>query len=167
MKLIFLFFVYSFGGWILEGIFNRVTVGSFSKDNFLKLPIKPMYGISMILLVTLASLYQNWVAIVFGSFIIPSLVEFTTGTLLELHTGRKWWDYSSMKFNLAGHVCLVFSFSWMVLSIFVIYFIQPLLATAYSSAESLFVTISILLTFVFIFDSIVSITRHNCRRKPA
>ena len=36
------FLIYSFLGWILEGLFNRIKTGSFSKPNFLHGPVKPM-----------------------------------------------------------------------------------------------------------------------------
>lgn len=164
MQILFYFFVYALGGWLLEGTFNLVTTGSFSKDNFLKLPIKPMYGISMVLLILTANTFPNWLAIAFGSLIIPTVIEFTTGTLLEVYTARKWWDYSSSKYNLGGHICLTFSFSWMILSILVIYFVHPIIATVYFSVENLCIAITTLLLCSFVFDSIFSIIRLNGKR---
>lgn len=41
---------YSFGGWLLEGLYHLLMTGSFWKANFLLGPFKPMYGIAAVLL---------------------------------------------------------------------------------------------------------------------
>ena len=47
------FLIYSFLGWVLEGIFHLAKEGTFHKPNFLHGPVKPMYGFAGVLLAVL------------------------------------------------------------------------------------------------------------------
>jgi hypothetical protein len=51
-----------------------------------------------------------------GSGII-TIIEFLVGVVVNIW--QKWnvWDYSEMKFNLLGQICLLYSFLWFLLSV--------------------------------------------------
>ena len=49
-----------------------------------------------------------------GSGIITAY-EFTVGCLVNLKLGWNVWDYSGLPLNLAGQICLLFSFLWFLL----------------------------------------------------
>lgn len=53
---------------------------------------------------------------VLGSLVITS-VEFMVGCVVNLKLKLDVWDYSDMKFNLLGQVCLVYSVLWGLLCI--------------------------------------------------
>ncbi len=43
-------------------------------------------------------------------------VEIITGFIVNINLNLHVWDYSDMKFNLAGQVCLLYSVLWFFLS---------------------------------------------------
>lgn len=50
-----------------------------------------------------------------GAFI--TAVEFLFGVIFNIILKKKVWDYSSMPFNIAGQICLLYSAIWTVISI--------------------------------------------------
>lgn len=127
---IFHFLVYSFLGWLIEGFFNLATKGSFSKPNFLLLPLKPMYGITAALLLTLKGVLPLY-GFILCVLILPTLVEYCTAFLLYKYLNLKYWDYSECPHQLSGYICLRFSIYWVFLSIILLYTLQPLVANLY------------------------------------
>lgn len=52
----------------------------------------------------------------FYSSLMITIVEFFAGLLLNVILNLNIWDYSNMKFNLMGQICLLYSFLWFFLS---------------------------------------------------
>lgn len=46
---------------------------------------------------------------------IITLVEFAVGCVVNLWLGWNVWDYSMLRFQVLGQVCLLFSFLWFLL----------------------------------------------------
>lgn len=127
----FYFFIYSFLGWNIEGLFNLSTQGRFIKPNFLSLPFKPMYGIAAVLLLLLKDLVPFWLFLM-CCFIVPSFVEYLTAYLLFHSFNLKYWDYSTAPYNLSGYICLRFSIYWMLLSLILVYWVHPFIISLYT-----------------------------------
>jgi len=53
-----------------------------------------------------------------GALIITS-VEFICGCIVNLGFGMAVWDYSNTPFNLLGQICLIYSFFWFLISVFI------------------------------------------------
>ncbi|PHV72008.1 hypothetical protein CS063_00595 [Sporanaerobium hydrogeniformans] len=126
----FYFIIYSFLGWIIEGLFNWATQGSFKKPNFLLIPLKPMYGFAA----TFLLLFYPLVSFPFFlllAFIIPLGVEYLSGWLLDHYYGLRFWDYRKQRFNIGGYICLQFAIYWVILSLLLLYTLQPLIAYLY------------------------------------
>ncbi|PWM50021.1 MAG: hypothetical protein DBX41_06415 [Clostridiales bacterium] len=127
MRLVcFRLMLYSFGGWLLEGLYQLLMTGSFWKPNFLLGPFKPMYGIASVLLLAVRPLGKR--AFFFFAQVIPLGVEFVSAWWLKAAFGLQYWDYSAYKYNVAGFICLQFAVFWVVLSYAFAYFLQPKLA---------------------------------------
>ena len=60
-----------------------------------------------------------WLQMIIGSLII-TLLEFTSGCIINIILNWNVWDYSNMPFNLLGQICLLFSIFWFFLSIIAI-----------------------------------------------
>ena len=118
--------LYSFGGWLLEEVYQFVTQGTFIKPNFLSGPFKPMYGIASVLLLAVKSLGKG--SFFLCSAAIPLGVEYISGLWLKNAFGLKYWDYSEHRFNLQGLICLDFAVVWILLAYVFVYFLQPKLA---------------------------------------
>ena len=100
-ELLWMFFVYSFMGWILE------TVSATG-------PFCVMYGITAVLIsVGLQELTGFWLFLF--SMIYATVAEWIAGHLIEMAFKERWWDYSEVKWNLDGYICLPTSLLWGVL----------------------------------------------------
>jgi uncharacterized membrane protein len=133
MKLLLLkFFAFGVLGYLLEGVFNRVTMGAIV-EKALKKPKKsfftysspymiPIFGLSAVLisLVYMVPFMQKIAALpilaIIGMIIIDSL-ELGGGLLLNKVFKLQIWDYSNDKFNLLGQIDRIHSLGWMALTI--------------------------------------------------
>ena len=102
-----LFLIYSVAGWLFEVCNGFVRFRKFSNRGFLVGPLCPIYGIGVVFLNILLSWCKNDIILTFflGILICGSLEYFTSYILEKLFNAR-WWDYSRMKFNLNGRICL-------------------------------------------------------------
>ncbi|ALC90679.1 hypothetical protein AM500_13465 [Bacillus sp. FJAT-18017] len=131
--LVFYFTVYSFFGWILENTYSRFTGGEFFKPNLFKGPFKPMYGFAPVLLLLLIDELTAWPVIILLSLIIPTMIEYVSGIILEKLFNRRYWDYSNVPLQLHGHICLPFSLCWVALSIAGLKWLHPIIASLYET----------------------------------
>lgn len=51
-----------------------------------------------------------------GSLIITSL-EYITGIIVNVYLKMNVWDYSDMRYNVQGQICMVYSMLWALLSL--------------------------------------------------
>ncbi|MNO34170.1 hypothetical protein D3C76_241990 [compost metagenome] len=131
----FYFLLYSLFGWLLENVYSLFTQGVFWKEGFLKGPLKPMYGVAPLLLLIFLQEGEGVRPLLAAllCLIIPTVVEGISGYLLFTIFGRRWWDYSGLRFQLGGHVCLRFSVYWGLLSALMFKVVHPLVEQAYES----------------------------------
>ena len=54
--------------------------------------------------------------------LIGSIVEYLVSWIGEMIFQVKWWDYSSMPFNINGRICIIFSIIWGILAIYLMNF---------------------------------------------
>lgn len=52
--------------------------------------------------------------------VIITILEFITGYIVNIKLGLGVWDYSNLKYNFMGQICLPFSFIWMGISVIAI-----------------------------------------------
>ncbi len=120
------FFIYAFLGWIYESCYVSFNNKNWVNRGFLNGPIIPIYGAGATLIyITFWQYREQYLLIFFGGMILATLLEYVTSLLMELIFHAKWWDYSHIKFNFHGRVCLSVSLFWGGLSLLMIEFIQP------------------------------------------
>ena len=138
----FIFCIYSFLGWVLEVAFFYIKTKKLQKRGILSGPYCPLYGFSIVLCTNLISSIDN----LFIEFIICSIIctafEFITGVIFDKILNKPMWDYSGVKFNLGGYICLKYSVIWGVLAVLVIHFLNPILLTDSSVFSTITKTIS-------------------------
>ena len=84
LYMLFNLIFYSFLGWILEEVYSFFSLGFFKKHGFLSVPLKPMYGIAMCLLIyCYDNLRISGIAMGILFVIVPTMVEYLTGYLLR------------------------------------------------------------------------------------
>lgn len=167
LYLVFNFFLYGFIGWILENVFSYFKTGHFQQDGFLYSPFKPMYAIAMSILVLCSKYKQidNYILLTL-CLIIPSCVEFITGTIMREYFKKDYWDYSDLKYNYKGIICLEFSLIWTILSFICIKYFQPyLIDSLYVYIKGYWKTIWYLFIIVVALDSIKTIKVMQLRKR--
>lgn len=160
---IFNFIIYSFIGWIIENIYCYCTEGRFQNDGFLDGPYKPMYGIAVSLLVVFAEAFDTKMIMLILCMLIPTLVEYCSGYILNRGFNKIYWDYSNFKFNLHGYICLQFSLYWMILSFIGVYYIHPLIDNIFWRYDTLFVFIIPIIAIWFFLDLFFTVSRIDRR----
>lgn len=118
--------LYSFAGWILESVCKTIDQRKFVNSGFLNGPFCPIYGFgAIIMLLCLSFLKEKPILLFIAAFFILSIWEYLVGLFLEKVFKTKYWDYSHLKFNIQGRVCLKNSLFWGVLGVAFICCIHP------------------------------------------
>lgn len=124
------FFIYSFAGWCAEVCLAAINRKKFINRGVVNGPLCPIYGTGAALFtIFLPELKGDLFFLFLGGMILASFIEFTTGALLEKLFHRKWWDYSGIRFNFEGYICLRYSVLWGIFAVLLILFVNPFLAT--------------------------------------
>ena len=93
-------------------------------------------------------------------FIIFSFWEYIVAVILEKLFKTKYWDYSNLKFNFQGRVCLKNSIYWGILGVLLIFVIQPIIENAANLIpESVLKYVNIILTLAILVDTCITICR--------
>ena len=96
----------------------------------------------------------------FASVIICTLWEYIVGVILEFIFKTRYWDYSHMKFNFQGRICLTNSLCWGVLGILLIRYIHPFVVSIIQQIDiSLLQYLVVVCTVIFLTDMITSIVK--------
>ena len=125
-----LFILYSFAGYGLEKLFAAATASPQRvRKCFLLLPLCPVYGLGMLAVLALPERVTDtgWKLGIYGALAVTA-VEFAVHWLYEKLLGVRFWDYSPVKGDVAGRVCLPFSVVWGVLVVLTVRFIHPWVA---------------------------------------
>ena len=154
-QLAFFFFIYSFAGWCIEVCCAAIQKRKFVNRGFVNGPLCPIYGSGAVLFaIFLPELKEAPFFLFLAGAILASILEFTTGALLEKLFHRKWWDYSNIRWNYEGYVCLPFSLGWGVCAVVLNMFLNPLLVKLLGILPKLLmVIIMIALTVVLVLDT--------------
>lgn len=128
-SLLYYFFIYSALGWVMETTLVSVREHRFVNRGFLTGFYCPIYGVGMCSIYILCSLFAKYPFEIFiiGMFFATTL-EYFTSWIMEVIFKATWWDYSHLRFNLHGRVCLRISFAWGLLAVVFIQFIHPFIA---------------------------------------
>lgn len=155
-QLAFFFFIYSFAGWCIEVCCAAIQKRKFVNRGFVNSPFCPIYGSGAVLFaVFLPELREDPFFLFLAGAILASILEFSTGALLEKLFHRKWWDYSNIKWNYEGYVCLPFSLIWGACAVVLNMFLDPLLVKLLGILPKfLMVIIMIALTVILVLDAV-------------
>ena len=123
------FFIYAFLGWCAEVVFAAAQKGTFVNRGFLNGPLYPIYGVGLVAVVALLAPVQDSLGLLYlGAVLLTSAIELVTGFLMEKLFHQRWWDYSTMPFNIGGYVCLEFSLMWGLGAMVMVKVIHPTIA---------------------------------------
>ena len=154
-QLLYLFFAYSFLGWVGEVVVTAVRKHRYQDRGVLNGPLCILYGIGgLIISFTLGELQQGWFFLFGLGAIYATVIEWVAGHILERTSGTRWWDYSDQPVNLDGYICLGASILWGALSVILIKWGNPLLLTLFGLAPATIRIIVLWVLFViFVIDA--------------
>ena len=123
---LWLFFAYSFSGWVLETVTAAVRQKRFVNRGLVNGPLCVIYGITgSALMLVCRDLRGIWLFL--GSMIFSTLAEWIAGHVIEKMYHERWWDYSHVKWNLDGYICFPVSVIWGILGFVTMRWGAPLL----------------------------------------
>ncbi len=115
-EILWLFFTYSFIGWMLEAAYAAVRQKRLVNRGAITLPFCILYGMVAVFITVFGrELRGVWLFI--GSAIIITVFKWIAGYLIERIYHEKWWDYSNRLFNIGGYVSLIDSVILAVLAV--------------------------------------------------
>ena len=156
---VLLFFFYCLCGWIWESCYVSLRQGHWVDRGFLHGPVLPIYGSGaiIILLATIPVAEDLRLVWLFGMAAATAL-EYVTGAAMERIFKVRYWDYSSQRFNLNGHICLSSSIAWGFFSILMVRFLHPPVARLLARIPALCVDpLAHVLTAAFTVDAVRSV----------
>lgn len=128
MEIIWLFFIYSFAGWVGEVCKAAIKQKKFVNRGFVNSPLCPIYGFAAALFALfLPELTENLFFLFLAGMVLSTILEYVTGILMEHIFHQKLWDYSEFRFHLDGYICLRYSLMWGVSSVLMMLFVNPFL----------------------------------------
>lgn len=116
--IVFIFFLGSTFGWVLELFFRRLYHGKWVNPGFLVGPYLPIYGLSLSFMTGMHLFFEAhnilpiYQVILMGLSI--TLIELIGG-LIFLKQGVRLWDYRDRKFNFKGVICPLFTMIWIMM----------------------------------------------------
>ena len=162
------FLIFSFCGYVCEIIFSSFYQKKLVNRGFLCGPYCPIYGVgSLFILFSLLRFEEDPVIVFILGAIITSCLEYFTSFLLEKIFHNKWWDYTDMKFNINGRICLQNTLLFGLGSLAIIYLAYPIVLNMLNPLSSKTqLILALTFCFIFIVDCIYSfIIAYNLRNR--
>lgn len=153
-----LFILYSIIGWLLEVLLSLYEHKRFINRGFLIGPYCPIYGAGSVLLTLLLSNHEDNIIVLFIlSMVICAILEYFASYILEKIFKLRWWDYTDMKYNINGRICLETMIVFGFFGVILIKITNPFFLNILNHFNSNTLTIiAIILMSIFIIDIIIS-----------
>lgn len=155
----FMFYCYSIMGWIVECIALSIEKKKFVHDRgFLIGPYCPIYGYgAMYMYFFLGRYYHEPITLFVMAVVGTSILEYLTSYLMEKIFQARWWDYSNVRYNLEGRICLRNSLAFGILGVAFTYLINPVFLFIIKKIPSIvLIVIGIILFITFLVDNILT-----------
>ena len=125
MQWLFLFFFYSFFGWIFETIYVSVHEGHFVNRGFIRGPFLPLCGCGGIMMLLASKpFYENIVLVFVSGCIGATALEYITAVVMEALFKVRYWDYSHKKIHFQGRISLESTLAWGVCTVVFTHWLQ-------------------------------------------
>ena len=152
------FFTYAFFGWCMECVVIRRQLGIWENRGFAKAPFCIIYGFgTTIALMMFQPISHNLFALYLWGAVMATGLEFLTAKIMLKLFGEIWWDYSHLKFNYKGIICLESTLGWGCLCIFIVGFFNDILIRFVSNIDN---TVTNIIASVLFVEYIVDFGYH-------
>ena len=152
---LWLFWTYSFFGYLLEKAFARLTHAPMQvRKCFRLLPLCPVYGLGVLAVLALpADWTDSFFRLALFGGLTATAVEYAVHWLYDRWFRVRFWDYSALWGNLHGRVCLVFSAVWGLLLAIALPPLQTVLTPLFRTIPPFWTALAFSL---FLLDAVVS-----------
>ena len=146
---------------ILGNFFERILMFLRHTDyvsGFMGTIFTPVYGIAILTVIIIhdkLKIKNKYIKILIEFIIygiVLSLLELIGGILIENVFNKIYWNYDRFKFNIGKYISLETSTLWGLMSLFTVYFIQPIFKKIESHIPKL---VTILFSIFFIINLII------------
>lgn len=154
-----LFLTYSSCGWLFETVGELFKSKKLINRGFLIGPYCPIYGYGVMLITLLLSRYKEDIFLTFIlAMLISGILEYFTSYFMEKVFNARWWDYSRLRFNINGRICLETLILFGIAGPLILDILNPLIITGIDFIPEIPLHLLSGFTFViFILDNIVSL----------
>lgn len=144
----------------MESVYKTIIFKKPTNSGFLYGPFCPIYGLGAVLMISISSFSNNVLVIFILGFIVFTAWEYVVAVILEKVFKTKYWDYSNLKFNIQGRICLKNSIYWGILGIILVFIVQPLIERFTNLIpENILVYVNSILCLAILVDAIITIYR--------
>ena len=124
---LFLFYLYCFLGWCVESAYVSLKEKPphWINRGFMRGPFLPLYGSGAIMMLVVSAPFQHNLFLTYAAGCIgATILEYITGVVMEALFKVRYWDYSDVRFNFQGYICLGTTLSWGFLTILMTHIIH-------------------------------------------
>lgn len=151
-KILFLFFVGSAFGWVLEFFYRSTVLREVTLNfGFLHGIYLPIYGFGAVILYFVYKAKFSFLSKMIIFVATVTLMEFLSGLFFNSFLKLNLWDYSNISFNYKGVISLLHSSYWLVIFLCYSYLRK------YVKSFLLLYKSKMILTFAIVFDLVVMI----------
>lgn len=125
-EMFIMFCFWSFVGWCVEVVDMTYETGEYQNRGFLNMPICPIHGFGVLMVVVFfRPINQTIIPLFLCSLVLCTAFELFVGWGMEKLFHARWWDYSHMRFNFKGYICLRNSLFFGAACVLVVRYVQP------------------------------------------
>lgn len=112
------------------------------------------------MILSLLKMPQNIFLVFFTYMILLTIWEYIVGVLLEKIFKMKYWDYSNLKFNINGRICLKNSIYWGILGVFFTFLIHPIINSMVNIIPmNILFHVNVVIYIILLTDVIITVNR--------
>lgn len=155
---LFFFFFYSFFGWCYESAYVSIKDKKLVNRGFIRGPFLPLYGTGAIMMLVVSMPFQDNIVFTYlAGCVGATILEYVTGVTMEALFKVRYWDYSNMKFNFQGHICLGATLLWGAMTVLMTRMVhKPVERLAFWLPESALTVVTMIVLVYFIVDFTLS-----------
>lgn len=148
------FYFYCICGWIYESTLVSVKSKKLTNRGFMKGPWIPLYGSGAVVVLFCTLPFQKWPgAVFFVGMIAATILEYVTGVMMMKLFKVRYWDYTNLKFQFQGHICLIASLVWGCFSLLMVYIVhRPVEKLIFMIPGEVVSILTFVITVLFVFD---------------
>jgi len=122
-----LFLIYSILGWTLDSTYRTCAARRLKRGGFSPYPFSPVYGFAALLATAISKILTPLplvLELLIYSFIMGAF-EYISGVVVVKTFNKRLWSYSDSRWNFDGHTAPQFAVIWGVISLCIIYILNP------------------------------------------